>query len=223
MYFTRITLVPQADSRKLVQAFLQNSYRGHQALWRLFDEDPEAKRDFLYRQLFEGGKMKYYILSRRKPHDKAGIWNIDGPKEYSPRLKKGQKLFFALRANPVVFSSSGGRKRYDVVMHAKTVMGYKSMPLSKKPPVQKLIQESAVKWLGKRANGAGFSFNEGEVSAEGYRRHRFSKSGKPVIYSSVDFQGVLTVSDPDCFKSMLMKGMGKSKAFGCGLMLVKNV
>ena len=223
MYFTR--MIFRANSRKPLQAFLQNSYREHQALWRLFDEDPDAERDFLYRQIFEGGKMKYYVLSKRKPHDKSGIWNIDGPKEYSPRLKKGQRLFFMLRANPVLFSSSGGqKKRHDVVMNAKTAMGYKAMPLSRRPPLQKLVRDSCIQWLRKRAAVNGFSFKEEEVLAEGYRRRRFlrSRSEKPVIYSSVDFQGVLTVSDPDRFKSMLMEGVGKSKAFGCGLMLIKR-
>ena len=225
MYFTRLALKPQPDSQKLAKALLRDSYREHQALWRLFDEDQGAKRDFLYRQIFEAGKMRYYVLSSRKPHDKNNIWNIEGPKTYDPRLRKGQRLIFMLRANPIEFSSSGGRKRrHDVVMHAKTRMRYKELPFRQKPPMQKLIQESAAKWLEKRAPGNGFSFKAVEILAEGYRQHRVfrKRGGNPIIYSSVDFKGALTVSDSDLFQSMLMKGIGKSKAFGCGLMLIKN-
>ena len=169
--------------------------------------------------------LKYYVLSGRRPHDRAGIWNIEGPKEYSPQLQKGQRLCFMLRANPVVFSSAAGKKRYDVVMHAKKNTGYSALPFSQKPPLQKLVQESCAKWLGKRAASNGFSFEAKDVIAEGYRQHKSLQRAKGksfICYSSVDFQGALTVSDPEKFKHILMRGIGKSKAFGCGLMLVKR-
>ena len=88
MYFTRLSLKPQAAGRSLARALLRDSYRGHQALWRLFDEDPEAKRDFLYRQIFEGGSLKYYVLSSRRPHDRAGVWNIEGAEGIQPAAAK---------------------------------------------------------------------------------------------------------------------------------------
>ncbi|WP_225391738.1 type I-E CRISPR-associated protein Cas6/Cse3/CasE, partial [Escherichia coli] len=39
--------------------------------------------------------------------------------------------------------------------------------------------------------------------------------------SSVDYTGMLTVTDPGLFLQRLSQGYGKSRAFGCGLMLIK--
>ena len=109
-------------------------------------------------------------------------------------------------------------------MNEKKIIGCKKMPFSQRPPLQKLVQESCAKWLGKRAASGGFSFKAGEIIAEGYRQHKSlrAKGRAPVCYSSVDFQGILTVSDPESFRHILMRGIGKSKAFGCGLMLIKR-
>lgn len=40
-------------------------------------------------------------------------------------------------------------------------------------------------------------------------------------FSSVDYTGMLTVTDPGLFLQRLSQGYGKSRAFGCGLMLIK--
>ena len=222
MYFSRLTFNFK-ENRNYIKNLMVNNYREHQILWNLFDKDPTAKRDFLYRKLNEKGNIKYYLLSHRKPFDRKSIWNIDGPKIYKPNLKKDQKLFFMLRANPTVHSSNHGGKRHDVVMNKKTQMGFKNLPLSKKPPLHKLISDSCIKWLNKKSNSNGFSFNEKEIMVDGYQKIRIYKVNKPnIFYSAVDFKGFLTVLEPEIFKSVLEKGIGKSKAFGCGLMLVKR-
>ena len=219
-YFTRITFNTFTDMKKLAQELYQNSYLEHQLLWQLFDGDSKAKRDFLYRQTVEQGRTKYYILSKRKPTDKKGIWYIDQPKIYNPKLKTRQKLFFMLRANPIVFSPDKKRKRYDVVLHEKKKMNYNQLPLEKKPSMQSIIQDSCFKWLKAKANSNGFAVDKKEVIVDGYRQHKIYK--KNIIYNSVDFHGFLTVDDPETLKSSLVKGIGKSKAFGCGLLLIKN-
>ena len=219
-YFTRISFNTSSDMKKLARELYQNSYLEHQLLWQLFDSDSKAKRDFLYRQTVEQGQIKYYILSKREPIDKRDIWQTVQFKIYNPKLTEGQKLFFMLRANPVIFSPDKKRKRYDVVLHEKKKMNYNQLPLEKKPPLQKVIQDSCLKWLTARASSNGFVVNEKEVVVDGYRQHKLNK--KNIIYSSVDFQGLLTVSEPELLKSSLIKGIGKSKAFGCGLLLIKK-
>ena len=250
-YFTRITFNTFTNMKKLAQELYQNSYLEHQLLWQLFDSDSKAKRDFLYRQTVEQGRTKYYILSKRKPMDKKDIWHIDQPKVYKPQLKAGQTLYFMLRANPVVFSPDKKRRRYDVVQHAKKTMDYSNLSWKKKLnqtgfekgaalevfssynkdlkpeksnktsiPMQSIIQDSCFKWLKAKANSNGFAVDKKEVIVDGYRQHKIYK--KNIIYSSVDFHGFLTVDDPETLKSSLVKGIGKSKAFGCGLLLIKK-
>lgn len=227
MYFTRIRLNTHLNIHKLITTLQENKYYEHQTLWRLFDEDPNAKRDFLYRQAVEQGQIKYYILSKRKPIDKTGIWYVEGPKTYNPILKIDQKLFFMLKANPVVTVSSktGQKQRHDIVMHEKQTIGYSKIPINKRVPLQKLIQNKCIKWLHRKAKSNGFEFKDSEVLADGYQQHKIQKI-KPknnIHYSTVDFQGILTVIDPELFQHALIKGIGKSKAFGCGLILIKKV
>ncbi len=44
-----------------------------------------------------------------------------------------------------------------------------------------------------------------------------------VGFSAVDFTGVLTVADVDLFKVALFNGIGRSKAFGCGMLLIRRI
>jgi CRISPR system Cascade subunit CasE len=39
----------------------------------------------------------------------------------------------------------------------------------------------------------------------------------------LDYKGVLCVTDTELFKTTLFNGIGRSKAFGCGLMMVRRV
>ncbi len=43
-------------------------------------------------------------------------------------------------------------------------------------------------------------------------------------FSSVDYQGVLTIEEPHLFwQQYQSKGLAEQKAFGCGLMLIRNI
>ena len=110
MYFSRIMLNPLVNQQQVAQEFCQDSYREHQALWKLFDFDSDASRDFLFRRVNERGSIKYYLLSKRKPINNSGIWVFDQPKPYQPRLKLGQRLYFMLKANPIISISDGKGK-----------------------------------------------------------------------------------------------------------------
>ena len=227
MYLSRMTFNLMADYQQLARTLAQDGYREHQALWQLFDSDAEASRDFLYRRVNEGGRVKYYILSERIPIDTTGIWLIDSPKNYEPKITEGQRLYFTLRVNPVVTVSDadGKKKRHDVVMHEKIRMGFKALSQHERPALQDIVQTSCLQWLLKRAELNGFHVSPEQVLVDGYQRHESlaKKQRQAVKYSTVDFQGVLTVGDPERFKKVLFQGLGKSKAFGCGLLLVRRL
>lgn len=226
MYFSRLTFNPLVSPQQLAQTLLQDTYREHQALWQLFDTDPDAARDFLYRQVIEQGRIKYYVLSERMPVDKSGMWLVDTPKPYDPKLVEGQRLFFTLRANPVVTvaTAEGKKLRHDVVMNAKKQIGFDALSPADRPPLQQVVQDSCVPWLQARAESNGFSIEPNLVTVDGYQQHEsYAKQQKrPVRYSTVDFQGILTVTDPEQFRTALFSGIGKAKAFGCGLMLIRR-
>lgn len=115
--------------------------------------------------------------------------------------------------------------RHDVVMDAKTRMDLKSIPEEQRPHVATLIQEAGMEWLKSREKENGFSVMQSGTRVDGYCKHRLfkGKNAKPVSFSSLEFDGMLTVTEPDVFvEKCLFNGLGPAKAFGCGLMLVRR-
>lgn len=53
----------------------------------------------------------------------------------------------------------------------------------------------------------------------GSRIRQAEKSG----FSSVDFTGELQITDAEKFRHTLFNGLGRAKAFGCGLLMVKRL
>lgn len=84
-----------------------------------------------------------------------------------------------------------------------------------------VVMESAAKnWLCSRGQVCGFDV--GAVESTGYRWHALPEKGRQAGFSSVDYDGFLTVTDADLFQKILGMGLGPSKAFGCGLMLIRR-
>ncbi|BCX89977.1 CRISPR system Cascade subunit CasE [Methylomarinovum tepidoasis] len=219
MYLTRLTLLDHPDLRAIVQQ-LGDAYREHQMLWRLFDPAPDARRDFLYRRDVHLGRPRYFILSRRPPVNPLGLWRIDPPKPFAPTLQAGQKLAFLLRANPVV---RRGRERHDIVMDQKKRTGWKTLPPDERPPLPELIQQAGLEWLSGQGERHGFHTDSRTVRMDGYRQHRTRRAGRAIHFSTLDFTGLMTVTDPELFRKALFQGIGPAKAFGCGLLLVRRV
>jgi len=220
MYLTRLTLLDHPDLNSVIHR-LGDAYREHQMLWQLFPPEPDAKRDFLYRRDLHRGRPRYFLLSHRPPVNPLGLWRIDPPKPFHPRLRAGQRLAFSLRVNPVITREG---RRHDVVMDRKRATGWKETSPAERPPLAKLIREAGLDWLQKQAETAGFRFAPEVVQVEGYRQHRSRRGGgREIRFSTLDFTGLLTVTDPEVFLHKLQQGIGPAKAFGCGLMLLKRV
>lgn len=226
MYFSRIVLREDAPrSSEFWQAFC-DPYTLHQSVWRLFGDYAERKRDFLYRLEQCGKKPLIYTVSARKPDMSLGIWNIES-KEYKPRIKSGMQLAFMLRANPVRTKrdEKGKHHRHDVIMEAKTLLAQQQVDKSDSMPLATLVQKEAGKWLSSRAEKYGFAVNCDYVRADGYRQHRFfpTKGNRQIAFSTVDYNGILTVISPEHFVETLYGGIGPAKGFGCGMMMIKKV
>lgn len=224
MFFSRVQIKLCEDSLRYLNGLaMGDSYATHQLLWNLFPDDPDAKRDFLYRAEHKEGWPVYYVLSKREPTDKSDLFSVT-KKVFNPVIAVGLKLSFDIRVNPVVARKVEGKKNcvhHDVLMDAK-----KKAEREKYSPneTEKLKTEYIIKWLADRSEKAGFSIKPEELRIDAYQQHRaLKKSTMPLQYSTVDYSGILTVTDVERFKSTLMNGLGRAKAFGCGLMLVKKV
>ena len=220
MYFSRVTLklnrLPYVMQQKMQNSGL---YAIHQWLWQLFPN--QEKRCFLFREERIGKGYQYYLLSEIAPLTNHELFLVE-TKPYQPKLTVGMKLIFSLRANPVVFKNG---KRSDVMMNAKYLA--KQQGLDNEIKIRQ--NEAAINWLIKQTESRGFSLSttdgqQLDCTVINYTQEQFIKKSnlKPITYSSVDYQGVLTVTDVDLFLNTIYQGVGKSKGFGCGLFLLKH-
>ena len=225
MYMSRIRLQPNASENKDFWRSLGNTYQVHRLLWSLFADDPQINRDFLYRYENMKGLPTIYSVSKRIPEDEGEVWQIES-KLYEPILYVDQRLSFSLCANPIRTKrdDSGKQHRHDVVMNAKNQLKQEGVPRVEWPSEAEIVQEQGFEWLVRKGEQYGFSVEENEVRADGYRQERFYKAkGKhSVNISTIDFTGLLTVTDPEQFQNALYHGIGPAKGFGCGLMTVRR-
>lgn len=193
----------------------------------------------------------YYVISTEKPASESPIFNIES-RDFTPKLMSGDRLDFKLRANPTVARKQDGSKnskRHDVVMDAQRQFlvaacserglsctekksdlrelllkhpDFSGYELRKKLAVEldKAIETAAVEWLKKRGATHGYMLNT--VEATGYRWNALPEKDRKAGFSSIDYEGVLTIEEPELFSRMLISGLGPSKAFGCGLMLIRR-
>jgi CRISPR system Cascade subunit CasE len=131
-------------------------------------------------------------------------------------------LAFDLRANPTVTRYDGvtaQAKRHDVVMDRKKQLG------PDRSQTNPEIWEAAGRdWLSARAAGLGISLVPAAFRADGYRLHRFRRpaGGDAVRFASLDLSGVLRVEDAERLRAALFAGVGRARARGCGLLLIKR-
>ena len=127
MFFSRVRIRP--DVRDLHLLVSGNGYGVHQLLWKLFPG--EEKRSFLFREEIAReqipfrkgvkGEPVFYLVSELQPISDHRIFAVDS-KPYAPKLAKGERLAFRLRANPTIARKEEGKKnspRHDVVMDAQ--------------------------------------------------------------------------------------------------------
>ena len=223
-FFYRIRLKDGASRSLGFWDAIRNPYEVHAMIWRIFSDGSRKKRDFIYRMEVQDRSPLIYAISESEPVDLDAIWEID-QKEYSPVLWAGQRLGCSLRANPVRTkrNEKGKHCRHDVVMDAKKLLLDSGCSPDARPPEAVLVQQEGYNWLESRAGRLGFSVERDLVRADGYRQHRFRKwdGSQGVAISTIDFNGVLTVTDPDRFEETLVTGVGPAKSFGCGLLLVR--
>jgi CRISPR system Cascade subunit CasE len=232
MYLSRI----QLSFNRLTPDMLKKwdsatPYASHQWLWQLFPQ--QDTRQFLFRQDDHGC---FYVLSAIPPLPQHGLFNIE-TKSFQPQLAEGVLLHFQLRANPVITRNN---KRSDVMMDAKFQAKAKGVPQEQWWDLQ---QQAAQIWLEKQGEKYGFCLVKEEVDdfalwaggenvenqtratcVKAYQQHRFIRKSleKQITFSSVDFEGILCITNLALFKQALFYGLGKSKALGCGMLMVKR-
>lgn len=220
MFLSRITL----DLARLPPVMLdkwlseQQAYASHQWLWQLFPDEQE--RRYLFRQEPSASQGLFYLLSEDRPQQQHNLFQIQ-TKPFEPQLVKGMSLFFSLRANPVVTRNN---KRSDVMMDAKFHAKRQGIPSDEWRTLQ---EQAAQHWLQGQGERHGFRLvplAENFTHVVSFQSQRLSRRDgeKPITFSTVDYAGYLTVTEPKLFLQALHSGLGKSRALGCGLLMIKR-
>ncbi len=209
-------LIPKDENKRASHA--------HRILWLLFQDVPDADRDFLWR---DSGKGRFFVLSRRQPTNPLGLFELE-TKPFEPELEPGDRLRFALRANPVIATKQAlspeertkrwRGKRVDVVMHA-----LHSIPRGERVAARdEVASQATTRWLERQAERSGFKLSRAPI-VSGYTQIPVErKKGRPAGFSVLDLEGEIEITEPAVFMAKLSQGFGSAKAFGNGLMLIRR-
>lgn len=218
MFLSRLTLDPEAPTRERYWELFAGAYRMHQEAWRTLGAGPEAKRDFLYRLEANGRRPTLYALAPRPARDPDGFWLVES-KPFDPALRRGDRLAFDVRVNPVVNRDG---KRHDVVMDAKRKRRGEGTTLGASSSVE-LAHEAVSSWF--RVRGENHGYRPCALSVDGYHVQEIPRpvGGRAPRLATVELRGALEVIDPDRFLALVRTGLGPAKAFGCGLILLRRL
>ncbi|HEU5128262.1 MAG TPA: type I-E CRISPR-associated protein Cas6/Cse3/CasE [Glycomyces sp.] len=121
-------------------------------------------------------------------------------------LDAGQRWAFRLTANPVHYVRKAPGKPKQWLAH--------------------VTPDQQLKWLLDRSSKHGFAVAanaDGDLNAVVHDRSwlRFAKEEqqrRQVSIRLATFEGVLTVEDPEALRRALVRGIGRAKAYGCGML-----
>ena len=155
------------------------------------------------------GQTYLMLLSEEQPDltNAAAQFGMEGWEtvSYDPlleRIREGSRWNFRLVANPTESKAQGKDERGKVFAHVT-------------PKYQR-------EWLLKRSESHGFHLDEDSFDVKKNQWFHFQKNAKgpEVSLLQVTFEGTLTVTNPELFRKLLTKGIGRAKAYGMGLMTV---
>jgi CRISPR system Cascade subunit CasE len=182
-----------------------NPYEIHRVLWRLFPEDADACRKFLFRVGHSDRNHAEVLLQSEKKPDRSCVEaKVLASKEFPLTLHSGQRLHFLLIANPIkTINDETGRKRADGE--------------TKKCRVPLIREDDQRAWIERKFQDAA-SFETLVIDPGFPLRFRKSKEERIGKIQPVSFQGILNVTVPEGMTELVQNGIGPAKAFGCGLL-----
>ena len=206
MYLSRIML--DAANRKVMEGFVRPSVF-HGAVER--SVGTERQRNLWRIDPFRDSYC-LLLVTPVEPDlsgfaEQFGLWGeLPETKNYDAflgALKAGQRWRFRVKLNPI-----------------KCVDG-------KRCPV---MNRDLKAWFSVKAEANGFEIRQDDFDICELRDYCFNKSGEAfarqsgmVRFKTATFEGILTVTEPDALRQALSFGIGKEKAYGCGLLTLARL
>jgi len=203
MYLSRLILNLRS---RAVQRDLASPHEMHRTVMGGFPDDLAAAAErVLYRlEPMERGNQIWLLVQSQLEPDWSGLdatylvqTGRDNPavKAFDLQPAPGQRLTFRLRANPTrrLVQPAGKGKRIGI---------YKV--------------DEQIQWLNRKAETGGFVIE----SVLPTQQQRADDRKRDLKFLSVQFDGILRVTDSEQFAMALANGIGSGKAFGFGLLSV---
>lgn len=205
-------------------------YLLHQLVADLFPEGPE--RGYLFRQTRErpaGAEVLVLSAQPPRPLDEVPVreWGcaVDvRSKPFAPVLRAGMALDFEVRVNATrcLVRPDGGRRREEIwnVVHAAQRLP--GAPCDPRSP-----HEVYRAWM-ERALASAAEVTEARVTERGETRARRGnprgghEKDRRVLFVAANVVGSLRVTDPERLVALTVSGIGRARAFGCGLLCLSR-
>lgn len=210
--FTRLHLNPSSrQARKL----LGNPQAMHAAVLSCFPKEVSDKERILWRH---DGKIRgadehsVYIVGPDSC-DPSKIAEQTGS-EHDPQKASYNRLLEAL--------ADGQQWHYEVVLNPVAAKKAPGSPRGTRGKLTALVGEEAqLEWFRSKAKSCGFTPLETLIVER--KTLRFSKlaknpKGRQVVIGTVRYRGTLQIDDVESFRKSLVEGIGRGKAYGCGLL-----
>lgn len=201
-YLTQILVPYELAVRQLK---IRDSYDWHQRVWQAFKGRDGEMRDFLSRVDEVDDAYRLLIVSATEP-TKPDWCPTDcfKTKEIPEDFFAAGHFRFSLLVNPtkklVVRNELGERKKNG-----------RRIPLTKR--------EDLLAWIQRKAEAGGFGIGDpNNLRTIPKHRSYFQKGATQGVHYAVEFQGMLSITDPALFRATFTTGIGSAKAFGFGLL-----
>lgn len=183
------------DFSKNLLRDISSRYKQHQFVMSAFPDNMNKGDD---RIMFRHEGKTILVQSHIKPdwektNAKYGYIKKFAVKEFEPNFANGSSLKFRLIANPTV--NKRGKR---VSIHN---------------------YEDIMSWMVRKSKNGGFKLTSLTVG----QNTNIKTREKNMTHSVVEFNGTLIVTDSNIFYNSIAKGIGRAKAFGCGLLSVARV
>lgn len=188
-------------------------YLRHQAVMSLFMNDPEARP--LFRVIRDAaGLDELLVLGAQSPEQtssiETGAWvkRLES-KPYAPVLRAGQALDFNITVNAtgIVTQPDGRKLRQDVW----------DIVFAGKPAAEVDRDDIYRQWLARQLAGSADVLDAG-VGRRSLVRIRRKPRAAPVTFVRTELTGSLRIRDAALLVQSIVGGIGRARAFGCGLL-----
>ncbi|AZZ41144.1 type I-E CRISPR-associated protein Cas6/Cse3/CasE [Acidipropionibacterium jensenii] len=225
-----LSSIPINPLRRGGQRLLSNRQRMHAALLGGMAVQP-VKEKILWRLEAAEHSSRVLVLTASRPNwdhivEQAGWPGADGsdPKmaDYSPLLAmvvRGRRFTFRTTLNTVSSSHNPESATATQKKHL-TAPSRRAVHLGERSAPNQLL------WFLKRAADEhdqwGFTVGRSEsptvrIIERSHERFTRRRGEPPVSLNLATFEGELQVTDPELMTRSLLEGIGKAKAYGCGL------